>query len=90
LSEVKKLVSMLVNTCKLTFLTGVTRGRGARPAAADVIQRQALDSSGQAVSKEGHQQTLDRLQCGNLLLQGGDLRCVLRSYGLNAFRGMAL
>jgi hypothetical protein len=55
-----------------------------------VIQRQALDSSGQAVSKEGHQQTLDRLQCGNLLLQGGDLRRVLRLYGLNAFRGMAL
>src|SRR4029453_3977893 len=40
--------------------------------------------------REGSNTTLYHLQRSNVLLEGGDLRRILRLYGLNTFRGMAL
>jgi hypothetical protein len=42
------------------------------------------------VQKEGFYTILHRLQHSNLLLQGGDLRSIPCSYGLNTFWGMTL
>ena len=49
-----------------------------------------LRTGAQAVPKGALQQTLYRLPCGHVLLYDGHLQLILRSYGLKAFRCVAL